>query len=338
MNIYETASMLEALKLRKRPTTFLRDTFFPLENKSLTKKIQLDIVKGKRRTAPYVKRTQAATVVARDSMDTNSYEVPFISLKRPLSAEDVLDSRVPGQNLYGATLDQVMAYTLGKDLAELDDMVTRAEELQAMQGLFDGKVTLTNGDEIDFLRDSNHTVTLSGVDRWDQSTGKPFSDFKAWRRLIAKDSDVSAAITVMGSEAFEAFVSNAQVMALLDKLRINLGAIIQENLPSGVTYYGNLPDIGHLFTYDGFYLDANGDEQPIVPEKKVLISADGNSLRGRKNYGAIFLPKLNTLFAEPRVPDTFEKDDPPVKFLRMQSAPLLVPENIDGAVVAQVVS
>ena len=54
IDIFEVRSMLRQIEQMKAAQSFLRDMFFPEVNVSTTPKVDIDIVKGKRRVAPYV--------------------------------------------------------------------------------------------------------------------------------------------------------------------------------------------------------------------------------------------------------------------------------------------
>ena len=104
---------------------------------------------------------------------TRSYEAPYIKEKIPTKAGDLL-KRLRSEPVYGGSSPLQRAAKLFADEAtELDEMVTRAEEIQAAQGLFTGHVIVNdeNGhakDDIDFGLSATHNLTLTGngpVDR-----------------------------------------------------------------------------------------------------------------------------------------------------------------------------
>lgn len=338
--LFETRTMLEALEQMYPPKTFLKDTFFPGGNTFTTKHVDIDIQKGKRRLAVYVKPTAEGKLVERIGFKTHSYIPPYVKMKTATTAQDFL-TRNLGDTIYGAG-DGPQARAekqLGKDLAELDDMITRLEELQASQLLHTGKV-IVNGegysDEIDFALPPSHQVVLAGADLWsDGANSDSIGDLKTWKRIISKDSGLIPSDIIMGIDAMDAFVNHPKIKDVLDTRRIDLGQITPELLAGGVTYYGRLRELGiDMYAYEEYYLDNAGNEQPLIDPKKVLMA----TMRARTstNYGAIQDLKAN--FAVPRFPKSWETEDPSVRWVMLQSVPLLALHQVDAFLVAQVLA
>jgi len=240
------------------------------------------------------------------------------------------------------TPEQRAAILLGRDLADLDDQITRREEWMAAQGLQTGKIVV-KGDgidtEIDFSMLSTHKVSLSGGDLWtDTTNSKPLSDLKTWRRIIGQDSGLSPNVAVFGNDAWDAFVEHTKVQNLLDLRRIDLGIIDPVALPNGVTYQGFLKEVAiDLYTYDEWYYDEDtSSEKPMIDAKKVILGS--TNARAARHYGMIQDMEAEKNFAVSRYPKSWVTKDPGIRWVMLQSAPVVCPHQIDGFLYAQVVA
>lgn len=335
IDLFETRTMLEAVRQMMPVRTFLKDTFFTNERTFDTEYVDVDIVKGKRRMAPFVSPKIAGKVVERQGYRTNTYKAPMINPKIPTTAEQ-LQKRLAGEALYsGMSPDERAAEQLGRDLAELDEMITRREEWMCAQALFEGKIEI-KGEGVDEVIDFGLTnkEALSGNALWNQSTADPLADLKRWRRAIIKASGINPDIVVMGSDVIDAFLAHQKVQQLLDLRLVDTGQINPQTLPNGTTYIGRIAELGvNIYTYDEWYLDDDGTEKPMVPEKTLMMGS--TSARFDLLYGAYIDMELGT-FDLPRIPRSWVEKDPSVRWVQLISRPLPVPQYIDSLYVATV--
>lgn len=341
--LFETRTMLAALEQMLPVRTFLKDTFFPTENTFITKHVDIDIRKGKRRLAPYVKPVSQGKLVDRIGFKTNSYEPPYIKPKMVTTAQDFLTRNI-GETIYGATdgPQERAEKQVGKDLAELDEMITRREETQAAELLQSGKVTVSGEGYdtvvIDYGMPATHLPVLTGTDLWTDTTNStPLEDLRTWKRLISKDSGLVPTDVVMAADVLDAFLAHPKVQNQLDTRRIDLGLILPEQLADGVTFYGRIRDIGcDLWTYEECYIDpaAAPTEKPMINDNYLIMST--RRARTSVNYGAIQDLKAGNA-AVPRFPKSWEEEDPSVRYLMVQSAPLLALHQVDAFLCAKVV-
>lgn len=331
-----TQALLESLPVRR----FLTSTFFDVEEHD-TKSFQIDIWKGSRRLAPVVHPKLAGKVVDREKFRTLEFTPPYLKPKKVTEVDHIL-TRQPGEAVYpiGAnTPAQRAAALLGRDMAELDESIQRKVEVMAAEALFTGQVTV-KGDGVDTVVDydfdSTHLVTLSGAGLWSASTADILGNLKTWKRLVSKDSGMTATDVVMGSEAADALLKNEGLLKLLNTWNVNVGALNPMEMPDGVTYLGRLTAVGlDLWTYDEWYLDEETDaEAPIVPEDKVLVIA--RSIRATVHYGVIQDLEAGN-FASRVFAKSWVEKDPSARMLLVQSAPLPVVHQVNALLVATVV-
>lgn len=347
LDIFSTRQMLAALEQMKPARTFFLSKFFPSSNVSNSEYIDIDIYKGKRRMAPFVNPRLEGKVVEKRGYKTFSYKPPYIKPKMVTTAEDIL-KRTMGQNIYAANMgpNQKAAEEVGKNLAEMEEMITRREEWMAAQILTTGKVVVVGegvDDEIDFLMESTHLPTLAGAAKWSApTTAKPIDDLRAWKKIPSQDSGVVPTDVIMGSRALDAFMSCDQVIGstggrkgLFDLYRVNIGQIEPRELPDGVTFVGTITELGlDIWTYDEWYVDEydNETEKAMMPEDKVLMGS--SRARTQRQYGAIL--DLDATAAVARFPKSWKENDPSARFIMLQSAPLPCLHQVDAFLCADV--
>lgn len=334
--MYDTRIMLAALEELFPPRTFFKDTFFT--NTILTEAtyVDIDVFKGKRRTAAYVRPLAEGQIVGRTGYKTNTYEPPYMKPKRPITPKDLLN-RTPGEVIYqGAKTPADRAREmLMRDLSEMDEYITRAEELQAVEAMVSGAVTVTDGNKIEFGLNPSHLITLTGNDLWSNPASRPLLMLQAWRRRIMKDCGLTPDILIMGTNAIDAFISHPEIKGSggLTPIKITLGQITPQILPNGVIYWGYLPTIAcDIYTYDEWYRDQNDVEQAYIPTNQVILAS--TRARFNKCYGAI--QDIAAMYAVARFPKSWVTEDPSARWIMMQSAPLFVPVQIDSYISATV--
>ncbi len=340
INIYDTRTMLAALEDIPPVNTFLLKTFFPGFKTFDTKHVDIDIVKGKRRLAPFVSPVLEGKVMEKRGYTTRTYTPPYVKPKFVSGAQELLD-RAPGQVIYSGNQSNLerAASKLGEELAELDETITRREEWMAAQALFNGSVNVVGdgvNDVIDFGRAADHAVTLTGTALWTDSASKPLDKLREWRRKVIQDSGLAPDAAVFGADVIEAFLNHADVLDKLDNRRVDLGKIDPQVLPEGVTYYGYIKELAlDIYGYDEWYIDDSGNEQPLVPADKVLLGSTRS--RNAKLYGMIQDLDAGGNFAVSRFPKSWVKKDPSLRFVMLQSAPLVALLQPDSTLVAKVV-
>lgn len=341
IDMFETRTMIQMLEQMTPARTFLKDTFFGRVRTFDTEHVDIDIYKGKRRMAPFVSPVIGGKTVERLGYRTNTYKPPLIAPDMITTAADLL-KRAPGETVYGTqSPNERMAMQLGRDMAELDNLITRREEWMCAKALFTGQIQMVGeglNEIVSFDLDATHKITLGGAGvpaKWGAQGATVLKNLRDWRRLVIQDSGVSPNVIVMGTSAIDKFIEDDSVMKALDNRRIDRGQIDPSVLPSGVTYWGYIKEVAcDIYSYDEWYLDDAGAEQPMVPANQVLVSS--SSARMEMLYGAVLDVDLGT-FALPRVPKSWTVPKPSARFVQLRCRPLPVPVQIDAVVVATVV-
>lgn len=341
MDMFETRTMIQMLEQMKPARTFLKDTFFGRARTFDTEHVDIDIYKGKRRMAPFVAPVIGGVTVQRLGYKTNSYKPALVAPDMITTAVDLL-KRAPGETVYSAqSPNERMAMQLGRDMAELDSLITRREEWMCAKALFTGQIPMVGegvNDIVSFDLAQSHNITLGSGGapaKWGAQGADPLKNMRDWRRLIIQDSGASPNVVVMGTSALDKFIEDETVAKALDNRRVDRGLIDPLVLPNGVTYWGYIKEIAcDIYSYDEWYLDDDGVEQPMVPTDLVLMSS--TNARMELLYGAVADVDLGT-FALARVPKSWTLPKPSSRFVQLRCRPLPVPVQIDAVVVAKVV-
>lgn len=340
IDMFATRAMLRMLSEAKPAETFLRDRYFADERSFDTAFVDIDIWKGKRRVAPYVHPRIGGKTVERQGYRTETYEPPEVSPDMVTTAEDLMN-RAPGETIYGAMSPMERAADqLGRDMAELDDMITRREEVQAAQALFTGEVVVQGEgyDEVVRYWPTNPAdqpyLELSAGSYWNEATSDPLADLRWADRSIKQDSGVNPIDVILGQNVADALLNNEGFAKKLDNRRIDLGQIDPQQLPGGVTYYGFIKELGlDLWGYDEWYEDESGEEQPMVPVDKLLVGSP--NVRTTMAHGMVALygggREAPELVAAPRVPDSWtQRKNPAGRIVQIKSKPLAIIHQIGG--------
>jgi len=341
VDMFDTRTMTRALEQMKPARTFLRDTIFSDVETHVSRYVDIDIQKGNRRIAAYVSPKLQGKTVRREGFETETYEAPYTKEKMITTATE-LQTRPMGMDMYsGAMTPSEMAQRqLGKDLRELDERITRLEEVQCSELIQTGKVTVV-GDgvdrEIDFGMDATHLPALVGTAKWDDlDDSDPIANLRDWVDIIAQDSGLVARRAIFGKAAMRNFLRNESVQSLLDNRRIVMGQIDPSTFAPGVRYWGHLNEAGlDVFEYtEWYYSESTSQEEPMIDPDKVVMWGEG--ARVTRHYGAIQDLKAGINFVGARFAKSWEEDDPSARLVMVQSAPLCALHQVDAFLCATV--
>lgn len=340
VSMYEPRTMRRAIAIMPPVHTFLSDLLITERNTHPTETIDVDIRKGARQVAPIVHPKRGGKVIRDEGFETKSYKAPLVE---PVTVTDAdkLSQRMPGESLYGGKKPADRAQErVGRDLARMDEMITRLEELMLANLIFTGTVPL-KGDGVDVVMAFGFTndETLTGGDLWtDGANSDPIAKIEEKVELIKKSGFKQATDVLMEPTAANAFINHPKVKDQMDTRRINLGEIEPKKLPNGATYIGTLKKSGlDLYSYQDYYLDEITDpdnpvEKELVPVGKVaIVSTNANfSLE----YGAVTLLDKETeqwtTYEDTRVPDSWTEKKPDRRMLSVTSRPLVIPHEVNA--------
>jgi len=337
MDVYSTAFLIAVVEELKPPQSWFLDRYFPTVVQSNTEEIKFDVKGGKRRIAPFVSPLLEGKLVESLGYTTKTFKPAYIKDKRVFDPDQPL-KRAVGERL-GGDRDPMnrLATTIAAEMSDQAEMITRRLETMAVEVLRTGKVTVTGEGYdtvvVDFGRNANHTVTLSGATRWGQSGIKPLDNLETWTNTVLQNSGAGIVDVVMDPEAWKLFAADEQVKELLDTRRGSTARIESVNTPRiGAQYKGQIGQ-WDFYVYQDWYVNDAGNEVAMLPANSVILGS--GAVEGIRHFGAIRDEKAGY---QPMAmfPKSWTTEDPAVRYLMMQSAPLIVPYRPDATFAATV--
>jgi hypothetical protein len=332
IDIFNTHVLSKVVERLDRPSSFLLDVFFGQEQTEESEEIHFDIDKSKPRLTPFVSPLVAGKVVDDEGFTTKSFKPAYAKDKRRFDPARPFKRSI-GEKI-GGTLSpqQRLEANLNRTLIKQLENLTRREEVMASEALRTGKVTVS-GDEyptvvVDFQRDAALTVALAGGSRWGETGVSALDNLEDWVALIQEKSGAVGRTVIMDALAWRVFKSDPKVEKLLDIRRIadstnlSLGPIAFGQGGELARYVGTIGDLD-FWVYNDRYVDDNDVVQKLLPDYTVLVGSTGQ-LEGTRCYGAIQDEKAGYR-AQRYFSKSWLEEDPAVRWLLLQSAPLIVP-------------
>ena len=317
---------------------FLLDRYFPTTQTETSEEIHFDTIDGKRRIAPLVSPLVEGQIVATQNFRTSTLKPAYVKDKRVFDTNRPL-KRAPGERIGGSMspADRLRAL-LAQDMQDQLNMLNRRLEVMCAQVLCTGKLTLS-GEKyttvvLDFLRNAGNTTVPAIL--WSSATSVPLDDLQNWGMMVLQAIGAFPTDVIMTSDVWIAFKNNAEVQNQLKMWRSYAqmpdlaGDVLAEE---GGVLMGNIAGF-NIYVYGGWYVDPiTGVENPIIPAGSVIMVS--GAMAGVRGYGAIRDEDVG-LQALPYYVKSWVEPDPSVRFLLMQSAPIVFPYRPNGAVYAKV--
>lgn len=336
MDIFSTGVLARVIAELPAPAPFILNSFFRDLQTETSEDIHFDVANGRRRLAPFVAPIVAGKVVQSKGFKTGTFKPAYVKDKR------VFDSSRPFKRAIGERIGgelspaQRQQALLAGDLQDQLEMLSRRQEVMAVEALRTGKVTVV-GEEypavvVDFGRHADLTKMLTAGGRWGEAGVDPLEDVNEWSMLVTQHSGAAANTLVMDVKAWQLFSAAPSVQKLLDRFRGNdkLNATV---VGEGGRYMGNIGDFD-IWVYAGWYEDPVTEALvPYLPDYTVLITSP--DLEGARAYGAIRDEEAG-FQAVPYFSKSWVEKDPAVRILLLQSAPLPVPYRVNASFSAKV--
>lgn len=353
MSIYDTRSLIKTTKKIYPVVNWFRNRYFPTSDQDIfpTKKVLIEYKEGSKKLAPFVIPRKGGITMDREGYTAKEYMPPYIAPQRPLTIDDLNDKGF-GEDLYSElTPEQRQAQVLGEDLADLSSMIDRREEWMCSEVIFTGQVIMKHyaekygvGEPVEkVLRyyDTTFQNIYTPAVLWDGTSPKMYDDLDAMVAMLTTAGCLATDLN-MASDVYSKFINDSGIQKLLDNRSINIGNITPVETPEGVAHVGNITVRGKkldIFVYDEQYEDETGSIGSFMPSGKLMISAPG---MGRMLYGAITqIEQEDNVFHTYRgkkIPKYLADPKQEVREIRVASAPIPVPNDLKGWVVADVLS
>jgi hypothetical protein len=317
---------------------FLLDRYFGTTQTETSEEIHFDVMDGKRRISPFVSPLVEGQIVDTLGFKTSTLKPAYIKDKRVFDMNRPL-KRSPGEPIGGnlAPADRQRAL-VARDMQDQLSMLNRRMEVMAGEVLTTGKSTIS-GDKyptvvLDYGRAAGNTVTASVL--WSVTTSLPLDDLQDWSQIMLQSTGVMATDVIMTTDVWKVFRNNASIKDRLNLQRTaNIMPTMEQagQIQEGGVYMGSIDNF-NIYVYAGWYVDpADGVEKPIIPIKTVILTAP--QLEGVRAYGAIRDEEAG-LQAVSYYVKSWVEPDPSVRFLMLQSAPLVFPSRPNASFKATV--
>lgn len=336
MDLFTTnflVGVVEDLRARPAPVSLL-SLFFPAMITETSEEIHFDTEDKPRRLAPFVSPLSQGKVVEQLGFATKTFKPAYVKDKRVFDANRPL-KRMMGEQLTGTmSPDQRIQAHLVAALADQLAMLRRRKEVMASEVLRTGSCVIA-GDEypsvtVNFGRAGALTKTLTGgAAEWDDAGIDPITNIEDWALEVLQLSGAAPTDVVFSIGAWRLFKMDStgairpqftaavDIMRARDQSSIDIGP----RPGTGCVFRGTLGNL-RLWTYSDWYVDSAGVEQPIMPANSLIMGSA--SLEGTQCHGAIRDEEAGFQATE-FWPKSWLQQDPSVRYLLAQSAPLVVP-------------
>lgn len=340
-HIYDTRTLLGVMEEQEPPQNYWLSNFFNREIQSTVEEIEFEKLTNLRRIAPLVVPTVQGRPIYKRSSKVTRFRPAYVKPKDAVFEPEII-ARRPGSLVNVAPSKQQSYLARIADITRVHrEAIERRWEWLAAKAIIDGEVTLADVDYptvvIDFERDSDLTVVLTGGDLWDSGTGDILGNIETWRALMrSKDFGGSPNRITFGVDAWDAFRSDPGVLELIDTTqRGSTTSFKRVSEGLDVEFMGSLEGSLDLYVYKDYYQTATGTAVPFMDPADIVMTGPG--VDGVRCFGAILDHKAQfqplSIF-----PKMWDEEDPPVTYMMAQSAPLMVPINPNWTLKATVVS
>lgn len=333
-----------------------------------TEEIIFDKAHPKQGLAPFSLPTVKAPLVEERGYETSSLAPAYIKLRTPCDIHRAF-RRQAGEPIGGSMTPRARSMmAMNNVLMDHKDMwMTRLEWMLANMLVHGGYAVY--GDDyplqlLDFERPRSNDVLLRGNDAWNHGDSDVSDFLQDWSSLFAKNGGGALTDLIMGVGAWKAFRNNSSVEKRFDwasnpsnMTNINTGAMRRRGMKFKGTYEGEF----NVYVYQDWYLSDGveyerdrvstsdtygqlikvsdvevGTKRPFIPINGV-IGLDPTALLATRAYGAIkdenFLKGMTAL---PLASRSWVPDDPAIRTVMTQSAPLIFPYRARAAAYADV--
>jgi hypothetical protein len=339
-DIFSTDVLTAVLQSLLGNPQFLLDRFFPITQAEASEQIHFDVIQGKRRVAPFVSPLVEGQVVATLGYTTNTFTPAYVKDKR------VFDMNRPLKRMQGEQIGGVMSPTerlralIAFDMQDQLNMLRRRLEVMCGEVLASGKSTIS-GDKyptqvVDFQRYPSHTITLSGTNLWSDPAAAILDNLQDWAQICLEDTGVFPSDVVMTVDVWKYFRRDPRVVQVLAIWR-TFGAqptmTSAAQVTEGGVQMGQIEGF-NIWVYSGWYVDpATGTEVPILPPGTVVMCSP--AMEGVQAFGAIRDEQIG-LQPVPYYVKSWIQEDPAVRYVMLQSAPIMVPFRPNASLAAHV--
>ena len=343
-DIYSTRAQLKALELMPREYSFLYDTFGEEIGPVEDDKAIYDFKKGSRRMAPVVHPGQGGVLMPRDGYETREIGFATVAPERVIDMDNV-NRRYFGEAVLGAMTPEERAKKMqAKDLQEMRAAIQRRREHMVRQVLLTGKLSLfeyTNegrGLAPTVVADYSFTNTYTPSTAWSSASADINGDLQAMYDLVY-DGLGAVDVIVLDPAAASAMLANGTFQKTLDMKNADMGEIRTKYRGQGVRFLGYNSDGVEMYSYSGKFVDDDGVVKPYLTSGTVIAGGRGclKAVHGPVSQVESYGPDAQIkTYIKKEVPLRYGSIDGSAVKNRLTSRPTIVPFNVDGWCVSNV--
>jgi len=336
MDLYSTDVLNAVVASLIGGSQFLLDRYFSNVQTDTAEEIHFDQLDGKRRISPFVSPLVEGQIVASLGYKTSSFKPAYIKDKRVFDMNRPL-KRSPGEQL-GGSLSPInrLRALIAQDMQDQLAMLRRRLEVMAGEVLATGKLTISGDKYPTVILDFGRAPVVPPAPLWNDPAAVPLTDLEDWAMTLLQSTGAMPRDVIMTVDTWKAFSNNKQVQAQLDRYRTMTALpALSGDAPvlEGGIYMGMISGF-NIYVYSGWYVDpSDGVEKPTLPPGTAILCSV--AIEGYQAYGAIRDEEVG-LQAMPYFVKSWIEPDPSVRFVMMQSAPILVPYRIGASTAVKV--
>ena len=335
----------------KSPTTFLRDRYFPSNEATdvfSTNDVLVEYKNGSRKLAPFVAPRKGGVTILRNGAYMERFTPPRIAPKRALTLDDVSQRGFGEALLTTLTPEQRQLVMMLKDIEELDDMITRREEAMAAETMLTNGCVMkhiadddenTEDMEIRFYESENNPAKYTPATKWSEAGAKIIDDIHAMVKMLT-ERGLPAEDLVISGDVVPIILNDEKKKKMLDLRFYNMGMVEPIELPNGAALVAKINVYGrmiNIISYDEHYENEKGKIVPYIPAGTVILTAPAS---GRRLYGSVSqveqVDKSIHTYTGARIPKYLADAEGNTRSLTLTSRPLLIPNNKNPWIVANV--
>ncbi|MDR0374404.1 MAG: major capsid protein [Treponema sp.] len=311
------------------------NTFFRETRTFASKEIPVDRLAPKNILAGYRAPGAAADILAYQAGNGTVYHAPSISLATSVS-EELANSATVGMEPNSPANEQLLRKYANIQTQQADAIYNQIAK-QAADVLLYGKFDLLDGlgktarAPIDFERDASLFENNKSY------KANPTEQIEAaFSKLQNKNFPKIGVFALVGDTVLARLMQDAKFASLLKLQGLNAGRVwvSADNRVVAMVYTGmlaGLPVPVTLCNFSAAYEDAEGNVNSYIPDKAVVVGSFA-SIRIQA-YGGIFIADTanNTgqIYEGQIITDRFVSKNPDEVVIRTQSAPLLIPGEVN---------
>jgi hypothetical protein len=343
MDIFDLFTLAGIQRRIKTAPTFWLNEFYKSQINFDGKKILFEKVYGDdRKLAPFVVPTAQGRPQRLDGFEMDTFTPAYIKQKDVVDVTMHLE-RVAGEAIGGTlTTEQRRNAVIAELLRRQKVKIQNRWNWLAARATIDGQVTIKGEDYpeqlVDFRRDPSLTRVLTGAAMWSDPASNPLADLKDARINANELSGARITRHIFGANAWELFAQRVDLKELMRAEYAGRGqntnvTLIGDGYGDTIEYMGSISGASGQGKIECWvdttrYIDPDTGTEEYYLDQNTVVGVS-EMMGGVRCFGAIM-----DADAGYRPLDIFNKNwrqpDPSVEFLLSQSAPLMVPREVNA--------